>query len=101
MNVGAANNQYAQMHMNQMGGKAQGGNQGGMKDVMQNLSSDDRAVIQEQMQSLSKEDKLAMKEQLKQVDSTSMSSDEYFNSLLDILNQDDTQSTSTSFSVYA
>jgi len=100
MNVSAANNPYAQV---QMGTQMYGNTQNGMKDIMQNLSSEDRTTLRDQMQSLPKEDRIAMKEQLKEVDSTSMSSDEYFQSLLDILTQDDTvqEEQNSSFSVYA
>ena len=97
MNIGAVNNPYGQMQMTQ----SYGNTQGGMKDIMQGLSSDDRATLREQMQSLPQEERRAMKEQLKEVDATDMSSDEYFQSLLDILTQTDSTEESTGFSVYA
>ncbi|PHR54393.1 MAG: hypothetical protein COA44_13330 [Arcobacter sp.] len=90
----AANNAYGQMHMNQ-------GQGNGMKDVMQGLSNDDRAVVRDQMQSLPREERLAMKEQMKALDSSNLSSDEYFQSLLDMFSQTDTVEADTGFSVYA
>jgi len=100
----ASNSQQMQMRKMDGSGSAQQG-QGGMKDIMQSLSSEDRTALKEQMSSLSQEDRASMVSQMKQVDSTAMTSDEYSQTLLDILNQDKTTSTSTStafnFSMYA
>jgi hypothetical protein len=101
MNVDAANNPYAQMNVGQYYGNTQGGSQNGMKDLMQNLSMEDRTTLRDKMQSLPQEERVAMKAQLKEVDASSMSQDDYFQSLLDILNQDDSVEEATGFSVYA
>jgi len=113
MNVDAyganASMQQMQMQMRKMDGSGggQGMGQGGMKDIMQSLSSEDRATLKDQLSSLSQEDRQSMVEQMKQVDSTNMSSDDYFQSLLDILNQDQQAANTTNssaaynFSVYA
>ena len=110
MNVNGANNtqQMQQMQMRKMDGSGGGQGQGGMRDIMQSLSNEDRTTLKEQMSSMSMEDRQSMISQMKQVDSTSMTSEEYAQSLLDILNQDqETATTSASssaaynFSVYA
>ena len=101
MNVDAADNSYAQMNVGQYYGNSQGGSQNGMKDIMQNLSMEDRLSLRDQMQSLPKEERVAMKAQLKEVDARSMTQEDYFQSLLDILSQDDTTQEAIGFSVYA
>jgi hypothetical protein len=93
--------------MRKMDGSGMGQGQGGangMKDIMQNLSTEDRAVIQEQMSALSQEDKMAVKDQMKQVDATSMSSDEYMETLLsmfDTSTEDTSSNDESSTVVYA
>jgi len=67
-------------------GKGQGGDSG-LKDVMQNLSVEDRATLQEQLQTMSSEDKKIAKEQLKSVDATNLSSEDYLSSLLATMGQ--------------
>jgi len=105
MNVNAASGAYGQMNIGQMYGYASGNGSGngqeGMKEIMQSLSNDERSAIREQMQALPQEDRLAMKEQLKAVNSTDKTSDDYFQSLLDILSQTDEVEETTGFSVYA
>ncbi len=97
----------AQMQMRRMdgSGNGQGMGQGGMRDIMQSLAPEDRATMKEQLSSLSQEDRASMVSQMQEVDATSMTSDEYFQSLLDILNQEqtttDTSSAAYEFSVYA
>ena len=96
--------QMQQTQMRKMDGSGGGhGGGGGMKDVMQNLSSEDRVAVQEQMSALSQEDRINMQEQLKSVDSTTMTSDEYAQTLLDILDpqEDETSSSDTFKPVYA
>ena len=97
MNVDATSNPYGQMQM----GISQGQGQNGMKDIMQNLSNEDRTALRDKMQSLPTEERVAMKEQLKSVDASSQSSDDYFQSLLDMFTQTDPNEESTGFSVYA
>ena len=101
MNV-SANSSTQQMQ--NIYGSSGGKGQGGMKDIMQSLSSEDRSALKEKMGSLSQADKQSMVSQMKQVDATSMSSDEYAQTLLDMLDQSKPkQSTSTAFgfSTYA
>ena len=86
-----------------MDGSGQGkGGSGGMKDIMQSLSTDDRATLQEQMKSMSPEERSSKMSQMKEVDSASMSNEDYANTLLDILNTSTTNTAeANSFSVYA
>ncbi len=98
MNVNASGS------IQQMYGSAGGQGKGGMKDIMQNLSSEDKSALKEKMSSLSQADKQSMMSQMKQVDATSMSSADYTQTLLDMIDQSQPkQSTSTAFgfSVYA
>jgi hypothetical protein len=85
------------------GGQGQGG--GGMQEIMQSLSSEDRTAMQEQLSSMSQEDRVSTVSQMKEVDATSMTSEDYTQSILDILNQDtsseDYTSTVFGFSTYA
>jgi hypothetical protein len=108
MDVGAAGyTQQMQTQMRKMdgsgGGQGQGGG-GGMKNIMQSLSPEDQTAMKDQMSSLSQTDRASMVSQLKEVDSTQMTSEEYTQSLLDVLNQDktatDTSSAAYDFSVY-
>ena len=92
MEVGAtsqATQMQTQMQMKKMdgtgGGQGNGNGGGGMKDIMQSLPSEERVIIQEQMSALSKENKIAAKEQMAQIDPTSMSGDDFMQSLLEIL----------------
>lgn len=99
----AASMQQTQTQTRAMDGSGQGkGGNGGMKDIMQTLSTDDRAALQEQIISMNPEDKASMVSKMKQVDSASMSSEDYIKTLLDMFNKSTTNSTQTnSFSVYA
>ena len=94
-----------QTQMRKMDGSGGGQSQGGMRDIMQNLSAEDRNTMREQLSSMSQEEKSSMVSQMKEVDATSMSSKDYAQSLLDILTQDTTNKKSTStafgFSTYA
>ena len=97
MNVNA-NGSMQQMHMQNMiqgAGRGQGKGSNGMRDIMQNLSVEDRNTLREQMSSLSQTDRESMISQMKQVDASSMSSDEYAQTLLDMINQSQTQQTTT------
>lgn len=106
MDVNAySSTQQMQTQMRKMDGSGGGQGQGGMRDIMQNLSTEDRNTIKEQLSSMSQEEKASMVSQMKEVDATSMSSEDYTQSLLDILSQDTTNKNSTStafgFSTYA
>jgi hypothetical protein len=92
-----------QMQMRKMDGSGGGQGQGGMKDIMQSLSSEDQATLQEELGSMTQTERMDAISQMKSVDKTSMSDQEYTQSLLDILNQEDeTQASTTNIlSVYA
>ena len=81
--------QQTQMRKMDGTGGGQGQGSGGMKDIMQNLSSEDRVALQEQMSSLSPEQRADMKEQLKAVDSTGMSGEDYAQSLLNLFTDEE------------
>ena len=96
----------AQTQMRKMDGSGGGqGQKGGMKDIMQSLSTEDRTSVQDQLSSMSQDERVSMVNQMKEVDATSMSSEDYTQSILDILNQDTTNEDYTStvfgFSTYA
>jgi hypothetical protein len=99
MNVNASNSAQ------QMQGSGNGQGNGGMRDVMQNLSQEDRTALKDKMSSLSQTDKQSMMSQMKQVDASSMSSQDYTKTLMDILDQSQANKTNTSnaygFSTYA
>ncbi|MBL1243225.1 MAG: hypothetical protein COA39_002320 [Sulfurimonas sp.] len=101
MAIGAtSSSQQMQMQQRKMDGSGQGQGNGGMKDIMQSLSSEDRTALKEKMSSLSQADRSSMVEQFKQVDATTMSADEYSKTLLDMLDQSKTKSTSNSSAAY-
>ena len=77
MEIGSVNQNQAQIQMRKMDGSGGGQGKGqGMSDIMQNMSSEDRVLLQEQMSSLSQEDRAVAKEEMKAVDGTNMESDE-------------------------
>ena len=80
--------------MGQGQGAAKGG-MNGMKDIMQNLSVEDRQTLSAQLQSLPEDQRSAMKEQLKSVDGTGLDSSSYLNQLLNVMNGGDTTDTRT------
>ncbi|MDQ1263715.1 MAG: hypothetical protein QG559_716 [Campylobacterota bacterium] len=89
-----------QTQMRKMDGS--GGGQGGMKDIMQSLSTEDRAMLKEQLSTMTQEERMATVEQMKAVDATTLSSQDYTQALLDLLNKNTAEETTTdSFSVYA
>lgn len=91
-----------QMQMRSMYGSGGGQGKGGMKDIMQSLSTEDRATMKESLSSMSEEDRMAAVTQMKEVDAAILSSEEYTQVLLDILNASDTNEAETEgFSVYA
>ncbi|WOE68777.1 hypothetical protein RZR97_06555 [Hydrogenimonas thermophila] len=104
MNVsGTGSMMQTQMQMRKMDGTG-GGNGGanGMRDIMQSLSPDERNTLKEQLSSVSEEDRKSLIEQMKEVDKTNMSSDDYFQTLLDIVNQTNTENSSNNIlSIYA
>jgi hypothetical protein len=74
-----------------------------MKSIMQSLSSEDRVQLQEQMSALPQEDRKAAISQMKEVDPTAISSDEYLQSLLDMITpkEDDNSESNFITEVYA
>jgi hypothetical protein len=91
-----------QMQMRKMDGSGGGKGGGGMKDIMQTLSTDEQALMKDSLSSMSPEERMSAVSQMKEVDSAALSAEDYTQALLDILNQDETnEAESTSFSVYA
>ncbi len=97
-----------QMQMRKMDGSGGGqhgkGGENGLKDVMQNLSVEDRTALQDQLSAMSSEDKKIAKEQLKSVDATNLSSEDYLSALLSAMGtQSETSTSNDSFitEVYA
>lgn len=92
----------SQMQMRKMDGSGGGHGQGGMKDIMQNLSSEDKNSMIEQLSSMSKEERSEAVTQMKEVDASVMSSEDYTRTLLDILDDKNTNEAETEgFSIYA
>jgi len=108
MNVNpAGQTNQTQMQMRKMDGTGGGQRKGmgqGMQDVLQNLSTEDQEVIQNLMQSIPQDQKASIKDQLKSIDASSMTSGQYMQSLLNILNPtstEDTQTDDSTLSIYA
>ena len=94
--------QMQQMQMRKMDGSGGGQGRGGMKDIMSGLSSEDQIALKEQMSTMSMDERMSMVSQMKEVDKASMSDQEYAQTLLDILDEKNTNKTETDgFSVYA
>ena len=104
MGIGSctASGAMQQTQMRKMDGSGGGHGQGGMRDIMQSLSTEDKATLKEQLSSMSKEERMSAVTQMKEVDATTLSSQDYTIALLDILNQSSTKEEETEgFSVYA
>jgi len=85
-------NSYGTMYQYQMkkmdgSGTGTGQQQGGMSDIMQNLSQEQRIGLREQMSLLNQSDRKNVIEEMSQIDSTTMSQDEYYKMLIDIVNR--------------
>ena len=65
-----------QMQMRKMDGSGGGQGQGGMRDIMQSLSTEDRATMKESLSSMSQEDRMSAVTQMKEVDAAVLSSEE-------------------------
>jgi len=101
MNVNATGS-IEQMQMRKMDGSGGGNGKGGMKDIMQSLSTDDQAIMKDKLGSMSMEERMAMVSQMKEVDKASMSDQEYTQTILDLIDTSDTNEAETDgFSVYA
>ncbi len=95
-------NQMQQMQMRKMDGSGGGHGQGGMRDIMQNLSTEDKNSMIEQLSSMSQEERMAAVSKMKQVDASAMSAEDYTKALFAILDKKNTnEAESESFSVYA
>ena len=103
MNVsGTGSMEQMQMQMQKMDGTGGGQGRGGMKEMMQGLSAEDQATVKQELSSMSQEERMAMMSQMKEVDKASMSDEEYTQTLLDILDAEETNEVETDgFSVYA
>jgi len=91
-----------QMQLQSMYGSGGGQGKGGMKDIMQSLSAEDRATMKEGLSSMSQEDRMDAVAQMKEVDAAVLSSEEYTQALLDILDASDAdkEEETEGFSVY-
>lgn len=67
------------------GGQGKGG-ANGMKDIMQNLSSEDKLTLQDQLSQLAPEIRNDVKNQMKQIDGSSLDSSAYLEQLLSVIN---------------
>lgn len=95
-----SNEMMQQMQMRKMDGS--GGGQGGMREMMQKLPEEERNAIKEQLSAMTQEERVAAVEEMKSVDAATLSSQDYMQALLDILNKTNEQTTSNDgFSVYA
>jgi len=103
MNVsGTGSMEQMQMQMRKMDGSGGGHGQGGMKDIMQSLSSEDRTAMKEGLSSMSSDDRISTVVQMKEIDASTLSAEDYTQALLDLLNQTNTNDAENdSFSVYA
>jgi hypothetical protein len=61
------------------------GDHGGIRDIVQPLSQDDRIALQTQMRGLPSEDRKSAIESMKEIDSKSLSSANYLQSLLNAI----------------
>ena len=98
-----ATNQMQQMHQMQMHkGQGQGGGKG-MGQVMQSLSEDQRQDISQMLQSIPQEDRKDIVSQIKSLDVSSMSQDDLYNSIKDILNPTSSENiiTASTINTYA
>jgi len=94
--------QQMQMQMRKMDGSGGGKGQGGMRDIMQSLSTEDKNKMMEQLSTMSQEERSATVAQMKEIDTTTLSEQDYTKALLEILNKaDNNEVQNESFSVYA
>ncbi len=103
MNVsGTSSMEQAQMQLRKMDGTGGGQGKGGMREIMNSLSSDDQASLKAELSSMTQEERMAKVSEMKQVDKTKMTDQEYAQTLLDILDTAQTNEDETDgFSVYA
>lgn len=103
MDVSSAGSmQQMQMQMRKMDGSGGGQGQGGMRDIMQSLSTEDKNQMMEQLSVMSQEERSKTVAQMKDIDATTLSEQDYTKALLEILNKANTNEVQTEgFSVYA
>jgi len=104
MNVNATGS-MEQMQLRKMdgtgGGQGKGGG-GGMKDIMQSLPPEEQDTLKATMSEMSMEERMSMMSQMKEVDKASMNEEDYIQSILDILDTQNSEEAETDgFSVYA
>ena len=94
---------YRYQMRNMEGSATISGESGGLSEVMQNLSQDQRLELREQMSLLNHGDRRNAIEQMSQIDSTTMSQEEYYKMLTDIVNRQvpPTTTVQSLFSIYA
>ena len=99
---GAQSMEQMQTQMRKMDGSGGGQGKGGMKDIMQSLSTEDQDTLKDTMSSMTMDERMAMMSQMKEVDKASMSDEDYVTTLLDILDTENTEKAETDgFSIYA
>ena len=62
------------------------GKQTGLSNIMKNLSQEQRIGLQDQMTLLNQSDRKGVIEEMSQIDKTTMSQEEYYKMLIDIVN---------------
>ncbi len=95
-------NQMQQMQIRRMDGSGGGHGQGGMRDIMQNLSTDDKNSLIEQLSSMDKEQRMQTVSEMKEIDASAMSTEDYTKALFAILDKEiANEAQNEGFSVYA
>ncbi|MGE4397228.1 MAG: hypothetical protein AB7D34_07275 [Sulfurimonas sp.] len=95
-------NQMQQMQMRKMDGSGGGHGQGGMRDIMQSLSTDDKNSLIEQLSSMDKEQRMEAVSEMKEIDASAISAEDYTKALFAILDKKNANEAETEgFSVYA
>ncbi len=84
---GIAQNKMAYQTQAMGSGKGQGQ---GMRDVMQQLTPDQRAQVRDQMAQMDQTQRRQAMQQMKQLDAANMSNQQYFQQLQNILNPQQT-----------
>jgi len=102
MDVTSTSQMQQQMHIRKMNGAGSAQGRGGMSDIMQNLSNEDKNSLIEQLSSMDKEQRMQKVAEMKELDASSMSAQDYTKALFDILDKKSTDEIQTdTFSVYA
>lgn len=95
-------NQMQQMQIRKMNGSLGSHGQGGMRDIMQNLSTDDKNSLIEQLSSMDKEQRMESVSQMKEIDASAMNMEEYTKAIFAILDKKNINETQNEgFSAYA